>query len=124
MILGIGVDIVDISRIRSVYKRHGERFLKRAFTRGEVTYCLKKQDPIPSLAARFAAKEALVKSLGTGFSMGIGFKDIEVDRSKGRPYIRLDGNARKQASEMNVSGIHLSLSHEKGHAVAVVIIEK
>ncbi len=124
MILGIGIDIVDVGRIRSIYKRHGKRFFKRIFTPGEITYCLKKQDPVPSLAARFAAKEALVKSLGTGFSGGISFKDIDVERSSAQPRIILTGKAKDQALKMGVVGIYLSLSHERGQAVAVVILEK
>jgi len=123
MIIGVGVDIIDISRVRSVLDRHRVRFMKRVFTLAEIEYCSKQSDPSPCLAARFAAKEAALKALGCGLSKGIRFKDVEVDRSFLPPGIRLYGNAKEIASLKGVSDIHLSLSHERDHAIAIVVME-
>ena len=123
MILGTGIDIVDIDRIRAVLERHQDRFLSRLFSPDEIKYCMKRHDPLPCLAARFATKEATVKALGTGFSKGIGFKDVVVVSRPGRPTVRLSGNAKKVADSMRMSCIHLSISHERKYAVAVVVIE-
>lgn len=123
MIIGMGIDIIDISRVRSVLDRHHVRFMKRVFTLAEIEYCSKQSDPSPCLAARFAAKEAALKALGGGLSKGIRFKDVEVDRSFLPPSIRLYGNAKEIASFKGVSDIHLSLSHERDHAIAIVVME-
>ncbi len=123
MIRGIGLDIVDIARIAELYQRHGERFLKRVFTEREIAYCMTKSDPAPSLSARFAAKEAASKALGTGIAEGVLFKDIEVLKEGTRPVIALHNQARERAEGMGVSFIHLSISHERSYAAAVVVME-
>ncbi|MBN1635390.1 MAG: holo-ACP synthase [Deltaproteobacteria bacterium] len=123
MIFGIGTDIVDVDRLRAVWSRHGDKFLKRVFTPDEINYCLVKADPVPCLAARFAAKEAAVKALGTGISQGVGFRDVQVKSNGSRPRVELDGRARWLAEEQGISDIHLSLSHEKNFALALVIME-
>jgi holo-[acyl-carrier protein] synthase len=122
LIAGIGVDIVDIGRIRALYERYGERFLKRVFSPEEIRHCTKRMDPPASLAARFAAKEAFVKALGTGMTRGMRFHDIQVT-GPGQPQIKLSGKARHLAEQMGIMGVHVSLSHERTHAVAMVIVE-
>jgi holo-[acyl-carrier protein] synthase len=122
MIAGIGVDIVEIARIRALIERHGERFLKRVFSPAEVRHCSRRIDPATGLAARFAAKEAFVKALGTGMTKGMRFKDIQVT-GEGRPQLKLTGKAREIAESMGIRGVHVSLSHERTHAVAMVIVE-
>src|SRR6187549_1245148 len=97
-ILGLGFDATDIPRVRDVFARHGDRFLRRVFTDGEIAYCMRQRDPVPSLAGRFAAKEAAMKALGTGHSRGVLWKDIEVFRTFGPPQLRLHGGAAARAA--------------------------
>lgn len=124
MIIGIGTDIVSISRIGRTLERFGERFIKRVFTEEEYYACKDKKEMDGNLAARFAAKEAVLKALGTGISGGIGFADVEVTREKGeRPKILLHGKAKEAAESLGCKGVHLSLSHEGGFAVAFAVIE-
>src|SRR5260370_39407271 len=92
-IVGLGFDATDIPRVREVFERYGDRFLHRVFTDGEIAYCTRHRDPVPSLAARFAAKEATMKALGTGHSRGVLWKDIEVFRHGGPPQLRLNARA-------------------------------
>ena len=123
MIHGIGIDIVQTSRIRSAVERWGRRFLERVFTPDEISYAYKKADPFLSLAVRFAAKEAFIKASPKGQS--ITLTDIEiVHHVNGRPLITLRGTAKKCMGELYASTIHLSLSHEKEYGVACVIIEE
>jgi holo-[acyl-carrier protein] synthase len=122
MIAGIGVDIVEIGRIRALCENYGERFVKRVFGPEEIRHCAGRMDPSASLAARFAAKEAFVKALGTGMTRGIRFQDIQVTGEQ-PPRIRLSGTALKLADDMDIRGVHVSLSHEHTHAVAMVIVE-
>jgi holo-[acyl-carrier protein] synthase len=125
MILGIGVDVIELDRVRGVLERHGERFTGRILTRGERAYCSRRADPVPSIAARFAAKEAVLKGLGTGLSRGIGWRDVEVARGRGGPpTVVLHRNARTLAEQAGVARVHLSLSHGRGIAVAVVVLER
>ncbi len=124
-ILGIGVDIVDISRMAQLRERHGNRFYDILFLPGEAAYCLERANTDESLAARFAAKEAMMKALGTGWAHGVGFTGIEVVRTgDGRPEIRLHGTTAEKAKELGAGKIHLSLSHSRESAIAQVIIEK
>lgn len=119
--VGLGVDIVEVDRMRSVLSRTPS-FARRVFSEDECAYCDKHPDPAPHYAARFAAKEAAVKALGTGFSEGIGLRDIEVVRNaQGRPTLRLTGRADQIASRMGVIDAPLSLSHTGGDAIACVI---
>jgi holo-[acyl-carrier protein] synthase len=118
--LTTGVDIIEISRVRRVAERYGQRFLKRVYTPGEIDYC---RGRAPNLAARFAAKEATMKALGTGVR-GVGWKDIEVVRQEsGAPTIRLHGRAKARAQSLKVLEISLSLSHSQEYAVAFVVIQ-
>jgi holo-[acyl-carrier protein] synthase len=124
MILGLGIDVVELSRIREVWQRHGERFARRILRESEVAYCLAQSDPVPSLAARFAAKEAVSKAFGTGIGAELGWQDIEVVRQpSGQPAICLhDGGARLLESRGG-RVVHLSLTHSAVHAAAVAILE-
>ena len=125
MIVGTGIDLTEIPRIQSSIQRYGDRFLDRIFTAEEQEYCLRKQKrAAESFAARFAAKEACAKALGTGISRGISWLEIEVVRMPGhRPTLRLHGRAAKWASRLQVTGASLSLSHTSTLAIACVILE-
>jgi|TARA_B100001750_G_scaffold242752_1_gene256712 holo-[acyl-carrier protein] synthase len=115
-----GIDIIEINRIVDVKKRFNKRFLKKIYTDQEILYC---KDRGPQLASRFAAKEAMMKALGTGIR-GIPWKSIEVTRERGKaPKILLHGAAKKKAKELKIHNIALSLSHSKKFAVASVIVE-
>lgn len=124
MIVGTGVDIAEVPRIKASLERFGERFLRRLFTSEEARYCLGKPNTEERLAARFAAKEAGMKALGTGLRHGITWHDLEVVRLPGqRPVLKLSGKAAEFASRMGCRRIHLSLSHTADHAIAYVILE-
>lgn len=124
MIIGVGIDIVDAGRISALLNKHGERFQQRVFTREEILYCRRMRDPSLHFSARFAAKEAAAKALGTGFSKGIRFIDIEVSHTGGTPKILFHNRARRIADDLGVSSAHVSISHEHLMAVAIVILEK
>ncbi len=125
MILGMGTDLIEIARIGASVDRFGERFLERVFTPEEVRYCLrKKRHAAESFAARFAAKEAGAKALGTGISRGVSWREIEVRRQPGqRPTLHWSGRAAEVAAAMGVRGTSLSLTHGREVAMAVVIVE-
>lgn len=124
MIIGIGVDIVEPGRIGGLIERHGEHFLERTFTAAEIAYCKGRKRAVEHFAARWAAKEAAAKALGTGFNRTIGWKDVEVVKdSSGAVSITLHGEARTVADKLGVTRIHLSLSHGEETAVAVVVME-
>ena len=124
MIRSNGVDLVEVARIERMLETHEERFLARVFTEGERAYCLRKARPGPSLAARFAAKEAVMKCLGTGWSGGVGFRQIEVVRAaSGAPSLQLHGRALEVADELGIARWHLSLTHTEHGALAFVIAE-
>ena len=124
MILGTGVDMCEVDRIRESVERFGERFLKRVFTEGEVQYCDRKANRFESYAARFAAKEAGMKALGTGWSQGVRWRDIEVVRPKGqRPTIQFHGQAATIAQKLGTRNVALSLTHTSAQALAHVILE-
>lgn len=125
MIVGIGTDMIEISRIEQSIEQFGERFLDRIFTPGEISYCQqKKKHSAESFAARFAAKEAAAKALGTGISRGISWKEIEVQRQPGGPpTLRLSGRAREIADRLGIARMSLSLTHSRELALAVAIAE-
>ena len=124
MILGTGVDIAEVPRIRASIERFGERFLHRIFTEGEIRYCEAKAGRFESYAARFAAKEAGMKALGTGWNHGVRWRDIEVVCPKGqRPTIRFHGQAATIATRLGTKNIALSLTHTSDQALAHVILE-
>jgi len=122
MIKGLGLDLVEIDRIRRIAQRFGERFHERILTPAERA-CL-GADQVRYLASRFAAKEAAVKALGTGFRDGIGFHDIETTADAlGKPLLALSGAALARARALGVTGLHLSITHGRDTACAVVVLE-
>lgn len=124
MIISIGIDIVEISRIEDTFTRQGERFRRRVFTDAERDYCESQSAKFASYAARFAAKEAVMKALGTGWTDGVAFREIEVTRNeKGTPSLVLTGRALERMREIGASRTHLSLSHSGNMAIAQVILE-
>ncbi len=123
MIKGLGIDIVEVKRIKKMKRRWQERFLTKIFTEQEIDYCQSKKNSAQHLAARFAAKEALVKCLGTGFR-NISLIDIEVIKdNQGKPVLKVYGRARELVEKKGIEKLHISLSHEKKYAVAEVIGE-
>jgi holo-[acyl-carrier protein] synthase len=121
-IIGLGFDATDIPRIAEVLERYGDRFLHRIFTAGEIAYCTRRRNPAPHLAARFAAKEAGMKALGTGHSRGVLWKDLEVVRVSGPPQLRLHGGAAARAERMGVRSSLLTLTHSDALAMAQVLL--
>ena len=125
MIVGTGIDIAEVARIRQVIARHGQRFLQRVFTEGEIKYCESKANRIERYAARFAAKEAGMKAIGTGWNHGVRWRDIEVARVPGgRPTLLLHGKAAEFAARLGATNIALSLTHTAEQAMAQVILER
>lgn len=124
MILGIGVDSECIARLARLQQRGSPRMLARLFTPAELAYCDSQADPAASLCARFCAKEAVMKCLGTGWARGVRFADIEVLRAAdGRVSIALHGHAAAVAAELGITRIHLSLTHANGMATAFAVAE-
>jgi len=124
MIAGIGVDIIEVERIRSAMGRFGERFVRRVLTQAEWDYCQRHRDPAPSIAARFAAKEAASKAFGTGIGAALGWLDMEVQRQpSGQPHLVLHGKGLELYAARSGSTMHLSLSHTSQYAVAVAVLE-
>jgi holo-[acyl-carrier protein] synthase len=124
LILGMGVDIAEVDRIQAAIERHGEPFLRRVFTAAEREYCQQFKNKYERYAGRFAAKEAAMKALGTGWRRGVRWVDFEVVReSSGRPTIRLDGEAAKIANQIGVQRVSLSITHTAEQALAQVIFE-
>ena len=125
MIVGTGIDIVEVARIGAAIERFGERFLARIYTAEERRYCEARANKIERFAARFAAKEAGMKAIGTGLSRGVSWIDVQVGREPGgRPVLVYCGKAGEIAAQMGVARVALSLSHTAGHAIAQVILEK
>lgn len=121
---GIGIDVVKVERIVHALERFGARMEARLFTDAELAYCRAHKDPLPHLAARFAAKEAASKALGTGMSGGIGFKQFEVIQPGGRvPLLAFHGPALERYHALGCTASHLSLSHDGGLAIACVVLE-
>ncbi len=124
MIKGVGVDICNINRLAELRARHGHRFLDRIFTPTEQARCGNGPAAAERYAARFAAKEAVMKALGVGWARGVSFRDIEVyTENSGRPVVRICGGAQALAVELGVRAIHASLSHERDNAVAFIVLE-
>jgi holo-[acyl-carrier protein] synthase len=124
MIVGTGVDITEVARIKAAVDRFGQRFLKRVFTPEEIRYCVSKLNAAERLAARFAAKEAGMKAIGTGWKRGVTWRDFEVaNLPSGRPTLRFYGVASQVAQQLGVRQISLSLTHTAELAMAHVILE-
>lgn len=124
MILGTGIDLVEVDRIASSFARFGERFARRILRPEELAYCLSHKDLAKHIAARFAAKEAVSKAFGTGIGTALGWHDIEVVRKpSGEPSIGLHGAGERLLAQRGAKRIHLSLTHTAAHAAAVAILE-
>jgi holo-[acyl-carrier protein] synthase len=124
VIVGLGLDIAEVDRIEAAIGRHGAPFLERLYTPSEVAYCESHKDKFERYAARFAAKEATMKALGTGWSRGVRWRDIEIAREPGdKPTIRLAGVSQQIAQRMGVKSISLSITHSGNLALAQVIFE-
>ncbi len=123
-IVGIGVDLVEVQRIGELRRRHGRRFLERVFTDREMEDNGLERTRDERLATRFAAKEAIMKALGTGWALGVGFKQIEIaNLPTGQPTARLSGEALRRAQQLCATRIHLTMSNERQWAVAVAVLE-
>jgi len=124
VIVGTGIDIVEVPRVAAAMARFGRRFLERLFTEAEIRYCESKQNRAERYAARFAAKEAALKAVGTGWKRGVAWREVEVGREPGgRPTILFHGKAAEFAAGLGMKRASLSLSHTAEHAVAQVILE-
>jgi holo-[acyl-carrier protein] synthase len=124
MIVGTGIDIAEVPRIRQSIERFGDRFVQRIFTPGEIHYCDSKMNRFERYAARFAAKEAAMKALGTGWNHGVRWRDCEVTRMPtGRPTMTFHGKAAEFAAKLGAKNVALSLSHTVEQAIAQVILE-
>jgi holo-[acyl-carrier protein] synthase len=122
-VIGIGVDLAQLPRLRRVVARWDERFLQRVFTEQEIAYCRRRRDPIPHFAARFAAKEATLKALGTGLSLGVNWRELEVRRERGQaPTMVLSGRCRAIAEAMGGRRVLLSLTHDGEYAMAQAML--
>jgi len=121
-IIGTGLDATEIDRIEEAIKRYGDRFIRRVFTAGEIAYCQAKKDFAPSFAARFAAKEAAMKALGTGHSQGVLWRDVEVLRGGGPPQLQFHGGAARRFAAMGASASLLTITHSDTLALAQVLI--
>jgi len=124
MILGTGIDIIEVARIQASIEKFGERFLKRILRPDEIAYCLSHRFPAPFFAARFAAKEAVSKAFGTGIGKQLGWQDMEVGRRpSGEPFVILHEDGQKLFEQRGGERFHLSLSHTEHYAAAVAILE-
>lgn len=125
MVLGLGTDLIEVNRIEKSLERFGDQFLARVYTPGEIAYCqARRKTAAESFAARFAAKEAGAKALGTGISRGVGWQEFEVERRPGHaPTLLLHGRAAEIAGNLGIRRLSLSLTHTRGLAMAVVVAE-
>jgi len=124
MILGTGVDLAEVSRIRDAVERYGQRFIRRIYTPGEIAYVERKANRFERYAGRFAAKEAGMKAIGTGWKRGVRWQDFEVaNLPSGRPTLRLHGEAAKIAERLGVKSVQLSITHTAELGMAHVILE-
>ena len=125
MIIGLGLDIAEIDRIAAAIERHGAPILERLYTAREVAYCESRKNKFERYAARFAAKEAGMKALGTGWRGGVRWRDFEVTNlPSGRPTLQFHGKAAEYAQKLGVENISLSITHTSAQAMALVILEK
>ncbi len=124
MILGVGIDIVEVSRIKDSYEKFGEAFLKRLLLPAEIAYCLAYRQPVPYIAVRFSAKEAISKAFGTGIGSKLGWHDMEIARKEsGEPHVILHGAGLKLLAERGAGKVLLSMSHTQNYATAVALLD-
>jgi holo-[acyl-carrier protein] synthase len=120
---GIGIDLVPISRMREIIARWDERVLRRVFTEAEIAYCRARRDPVPHFAARFAAKEAALKALGTGLSLGVSWRELEVRRERGQPpSLVLSGRSREISRRCGGGRMLVTLTHDGDYAMAQAML--
>jgi holo-[acyl-carrier protein] synthase len=124
MILGIGIDIIEVARIQASFEKFGERFVNRILLPDEIAYCLSHKNPAPFLAVRFSAKEAISKAFGTGIGSQLSWQDMEVRRKEsGEPFVILHGNGEKLFAARGAKRLLISLSHTQNYATAVAVLE-
>jgi holo-[acyl-carrier protein] synthase len=124
MILGVGIDIIEVARVQASHERFGERFLNRILRPEEIDYCLSHKNPAPHLAGRFAAKEAISKAFGTGIGSQLGWRDMEIGRKKsGEPFVILHGGGQKLLRQRGGQRVLVSLSHTQNYATAMAVWE-
>jgi holo-[acyl-carrier protein] synthase len=124
MILGTGIDIIEVARIASSYEKFGERFVNRILHADEIAYCLSHKTPAPFLAVRFAAKEAISKAFGTGIGAQLSWQDMEIRRKdSGEPFVILHGNGKKLFKSRRAKNLLISLSHTANYAAATAVLE-
>lgn len=124
MILGTGIDIIEVARIAASYEKFGERFVNRILLPDEIAYCLTHKNPAPFIAARFAAKEAISKAFGTGIGAALGWQDMEIcKKESGEPFVVLHGKGKKLFESRGAKRLLVSLSHTQNYAVATAVLE-
>ena len=124
MILGVGIDIIEVARIQASHERFGKRFLNRVLLADEIAYCLSYKNPAPFIAVRFAAKEAISKAFGTGIGAALGWRDMEIRRKEsGEPFVVLHGKGKKMFAARGAKQLLVSLSHTKDYAAATAVLE-
>jgi holo-[acyl-carrier protein] synthase len=124
MILGVGIDIIEVARIKASHEKFGARFVSRILHADEIAYCLSHKNPAPFIAARFAAKEAISKAFGTGIGAQLGWQDIEIRRKdSGEPFVVLHGKGEKLFKSRRAKRLLVSLSHTANHAAATAVLE-
>ncbi|MGA3163904.1 MAG: holo-ACP synthase [Verrucomicrobiota bacterium] len=124
MILGVGIDIIEVTRIQASHKRFGGRFLNRVLLADEIAYCLTYKKPAPFIAARFAAKEAISKAFGTGIGAALGWRDMEIRRKKsGEPFVVLHGKGKRLFKSRRAKRLLISLSHTRDYAAVMAVLE-
>jgi len=124
MILGIGIDLIEVARIAAAFEKFGDRFVNRVLVVDEIAYCRSHKNPAPFLAARFAAKEAIAKAFGTGISAQLGWQDMEIRRKEsGEPFVVLHGKGAELFAARSAQRLHLSLTHTEHYAAATAILE-
>jgi holo-[acyl-carrier protein] synthase len=124
MILGMGIDIIEVARIQASHRRFGERFLTRVLHGDEIAYCLSHKNPAPFIAARFAAKEAISKAFGTGIGAALGWQDMEICRKEsGEPFVVLHGKGGKLFAARGAKQLLVSLSHTINYAASTAVLE-
>ncbi|MBP7341718.1 MAG: holo-ACP synthase [Smithellaceae bacterium] len=125
MIYGIGIDLVENERMEKIIAKWGEKFLSRVFSDGEIAYCSRHAQASLHYGARFAVKEAFLKAIGTGLGRGVRLREIEVvNEESGKPDVHVSGGARRYLDDAGIDRIHLSITHTKNYASAVVLLEK
>jgi holo-[acyl-carrier protein] synthase len=125
MILGLGIDIIEVARIAASFERFGERFVNRILLPDEIAYCLTHKNPAPFIAARFAAKEAVSKAFGTGIGAALGWQDMEIRRKEsGEPFVVLHGKGAALFAARGARQLLISLSHTEHYAAATAVLEK